>query len=293
MRRTRLDDRTADRLTAGAVTPEDAPPGYAGVAGLLQAARTGAAAQELPYEAATVASMRSVLLGHPVPLSTSRRKKMISKVLTAKAAALAGVAVLGGGGVAAAATGSLPASVQSTVSSALSHVDISVPNPNHHGHGHGHGATSNGSTNDSSKSSTAPNGQGLKGNSGLCNAATHNKDSQAGTHSRVFSNFSTVVGTCTTASPGKSNGSNANNGGDSSSTNGSTTSGSTDHGNSANHGQGSSNSGGTAGTSGTSTGSGSSGTDSGPGHAGTTGSSHSGGNDSQGASASSHAGGKG
>jgi hypothetical protein len=33
-----LDDDTADRLLAGRIGPDDAPPGYAGVTGVLQAA---------------------------------------------------------------------------------------------------------------------------------------------------------------------------------------------------------------------------------------------------------------
>ena len=42
MRAVRLDDETADRMLAGGVGPADAPPGYAGVAALLQTARSAA-----------------------------------------------------------------------------------------------------------------------------------------------------------------------------------------------------------------------------------------------------------
>ena len=36
MRNLLLDRETADRLLSGSVAPDDAPPGYAGVAGLLR-----------------------------------------------------------------------------------------------------------------------------------------------------------------------------------------------------------------------------------------------------------------
>ncbi len=62
MKRTRLDDRTADRLLSGAVTSEDAPPGYTGVADLLHATRPEPAGTELAGEASTVASMRAAIL---------------------------------------------------------------------------------------------------------------------------------------------------------------------------------------------------------------------------------------
>jgi hypothetical protein len=106
MRPVRLDDRTASRLLAGAVTPEDAPPGYAGAAQLLDSARPRPASAPLAREAATVASMRAAILGHPVPVFP-RRKPMLAKLLTAKAAAVVAVAALAATG-AAAATGSLP-----------------------------------------------------------------------------------------------------------------------------------------------------------------------------------------
>jgi hypothetical protein len=50
MRAVRLDDETADRMLAGGVEPADAPPGYAAVAALLQAARSAAG---VPVPAAT------------------------------------------------------------------------------------------------------------------------------------------------------------------------------------------------------------------------------------------------
>ena len=65
----------------------------------------------------------------PIP-STSRRKAMIGKLITAKAFAIAGAFVLTGG-VAAAATGTLPDPVQSPVSHAAEHVGVHIPDGEH------------------------------------------------------------------------------------------------------------------------------------------------------------------
>jgi hypothetical protein len=157
MRPMRLDATTADRLADGLIGPDDAPPGYAGVAELLSQARPGIAGSA--REAATVAAM-SAVLGHLDPLTTTvRGKKMLSKVLTVKAGVVAGV-VLFGAGSAAAATGTLPTQAQSAVHNALAHLDISIPK--------GH-SDSNGPSSNPSKALTNPHAL-----PGLCNAASHN-----------------------------------------------------------------------------------------------------------------------
>ena len=56
MERLPLDADTADRLLAGAVLPEDAPPGYAGVASLLAAARPNDPGSWPPREDAALES---------------------------------------------------------------------------------------------------------------------------------------------------------------------------------------------------------------------------------------------
>lgn len=196
MRRKRLDDHTADRLAGGAVTPEDAPPGLAEVAGLLQAARVPAAPEELPAEAATVASMRAVVLERPVPVP-ARRNQVLSRILTAKtaAAAAAGAVVLGGG-AAAAANGLLPNAAQSAVSSALSHVGINVPDPDHDaGHSNTSGTgpnalTASASSNSSNVGDHDPDNGGTEPNSnanfGLCNAAEAHADNGAKPNGEPF-----------------------------------------------------------------------------------------------------------
>jgi hypothetical protein len=168
MRLTRLDDRTADRLLAGAVTSEDAPPGYAGVARFLQAARPRPAAGELARETATVATMTAALLTHPAPVSQSRRKHMLSKILTAKAAAAA-TAVLLSAGTAGAATGNLPDAAQGIASRMLIKVGVSVPGPNSHSDVH---PDTRGTSADqpAGGDTTSPSGPDAHADLGLCTA---------------------------------------------------------------------------------------------------------------------------
>ena len=56
-----LDMETADRLLAGAVAPEDAPPGYAEVARLLEAISAEPTSHELAGEAEVVAEVASAV----------------------------------------------------------------------------------------------------------------------------------------------------------------------------------------------------------------------------------------
>lgn len=161
MRPIRLDPETANRLAAGALSPDDAPPGYAGVAQLLSEARSASSVGSSGKASATVAAMQAAVAGELGRPSDIQGRKMLSKILTVKAAVAAG-AVLLGAGTAAAATGSLPSSAQSAVHGALANLDISVPNGN-----------TNSSTTDSGKSSSSgkANANALPG---LCNAASHN-----------------------------------------------------------------------------------------------------------------------
>ncbi len=119
-----LDAGTAERLLAGTVAPADAPPGYGQAAAVLAAARAG-----VPAPAPNLAELARVA-GESVsqpgsPLQT-RRSPVLVKLLTVKAAAAAGVIILGATG-AAAATGSLPGAAQSVAHSALSKVGVDVP----------------------------------------------------------------------------------------------------------------------------------------------------------------------
>lgn len=64
------------------------------------------------------------------PLDTPRRKTLLGKLITAKALAVAGALVLTGG-VAAAATGTLPDPVQDTASNVADVVGVNIPKSNH------------------------------------------------------------------------------------------------------------------------------------------------------------------
>jgi hypothetical protein len=197
MRRFRLDDRTVDRLVAGTVTSEDAPPGYAGVASLLQAARTEPAAGELAREAATVASMKASILGTPVPLHHTRRNNVLSKALAAKAVGVAAVVLLGAGS-AAAATGSLPDQAQSTAQHVLANLNISVPGPNSHSNGpHGKSA-------DHPSNNEQSNGPNSHANFGLCTAEEAHADAGVtpNTNATVWPSSSTCD---TVVKPGPAN----------------------------------------------------------------------------------------
>jgi hypothetical protein len=129
-----LDSGTIDRLLSGSMGPADAPPGYALVAGMIAAARPRAAQVWIPGEAQALQAFRASKAGSPMMLPEERRaahKPQRSKLVMRIPAkvAVAGALVLVGGTAAAAATGSLPGPIQSTVSSVLSHVGISVPSP--------------------------------------------------------------------------------------------------------------------------------------------------------------------
>jgi hypothetical protein len=106
-----LDDRTADRLLSGAMSPEDAPPGFDQVARVVGAVQAPASSGELAREQSVV-SLAAAAVSSPVQTSLTpephRRKRMVSKLATVRAAAITAAAVLGAGAAAAAATGTLP-----------------------------------------------------------------------------------------------------------------------------------------------------------------------------------------
>jgi hypothetical protein len=180
-----LDDRSVNRLLNGEVTAEDAPPGYARVAALLSAARPVPATTELPLEAAMVSVMQSAISTEaPLASTSTRRKKMLGKVLSAKAAALAGVVMLTATG-AAAATGSLPGAAQQVASDALAKVGISVPGPNSHAgeHPDSRGSSAVHTSNGKSDDTTHTTGPNAHAQFGQCTAqaasAGHPNDNSA------------------------------------------------------------------------------------------------------------------
>jgi hypothetical protein len=103
-----LDADTADRLLAGRVDPDDAPPGYADAVTLLQAASAAANREELIGEAETVAVMAAAVRDQiPEPVPSPRRSHMSTRYLGLKMAAAIAIGMLGAG-TALAAAGVLP-----------------------------------------------------------------------------------------------------------------------------------------------------------------------------------------
>jgi hypothetical protein len=97
-----LDDDTAERLLAGHVHPEDAPPGYAEVARVLQAAAGPPAREELAGEEAALAGFRAagrgptVAAGQRAPTGAGGRRRRTRVRASLVALALAGTLVVGG-----------------------------------------------------------------------------------------------------------------------------------------------------------------------------------------------------
>jgi hypothetical protein len=137
-----LDDLTAERLLDGAVSPDDAPPGYQAVASTLRDAAS--LASEVPADGAD-AAVAAFLDAIP-----TRRISMTGK-WKVFAATLAGGLTLSTG---LAAAGALPGAAQGVASDALAKVGISVPdNSNDHADSRGRSANHS-STHDSATTST-------------------------------------------------------------------------------------------------------------------------------------------
>lgn len=124
----------SEQLITGRSAPDDLPDESARVAKLLTALRSPTASDGAGEQAA-VSAIVAAIAAAPVSLDTARRRRMLPQLLTAKVAAATAAVLLVGTG-AAAATGSLPDAAQSSVSRALSHVDVSLPNPYDHGDDH-------------------------------------------------------------------------------------------------------------------------------------------------------------
>jgi hypothetical protein len=121
-----LDHRTAERLLREALPPDDAPPGYGGVAKLLQAARAEARAESSARTGETITAMVAVIEANPPSApavrpvrATRRRPRRIAAVVVSSAA----LALFGG----MTAAGALPAAAQDHVASVLAKVGIDVP----------------------------------------------------------------------------------------------------------------------------------------------------------------------
>jgi hypothetical protein len=124
-----LDMETADRLLAGAVAPEDAPPGYADVTRLLQAAWTEPTPDEIPSEPVMVAWIADVVRSSSSTASYSPHECRNPIRLTRPRIAAALVAAVLACSAGLASAGALPDAIQEVASATLAKVGISVPDP--------------------------------------------------------------------------------------------------------------------------------------------------------------------
>jgi hypothetical protein len=125
-----LDSDTADRLLAGLVAPEDAPPGYGRVVRLLQVASAEASNEELAREPQTVAAMAAALRSPVHRDSASSRRSFMPFALSRPRLTAAVVAAAFAASVGMASAGSLPGAAQDVASEMLAKVGITVPGPN-------------------------------------------------------------------------------------------------------------------------------------------------------------------
>jgi hypothetical protein len=122
MQRLSLDVDTADRLLAGSVAPEDAPPGYARLASLFAVEPP---VDDVIVDTDFVAMLSATVRSSPTTERPSSRSIMPRIKL---AAALAVTALVGTTGLALA--GSLPGAAQDIASDMLAKAGVTVPGPN-------------------------------------------------------------------------------------------------------------------------------------------------------------------
>jgi hypothetical protein len=123
-----IDEDTTDRLLAGRIHPDDAPPGYAGVARILQAAGSLPRSEHLSREAELVAAAREVMGLRSPPGGgagggrTRHRRVLAGLIVTGALVGIPGLA----------AANALPDPAQHAVSRVLDKVGISVPGNEDH-----------------------------------------------------------------------------------------------------------------------------------------------------------------
>jgi hypothetical protein len=122
MQRLSLDVDTADRLLAGSVAPEDAPPGYARLSSLLAVEST---VDGVVADGDFIDMLAATVRSSPTTERPSRRSIMPRIKL---AAALAVTALVGTTGLAFA--DSLPGAAQDIASAMLAKAGVTVPGPN-------------------------------------------------------------------------------------------------------------------------------------------------------------------
>ena len=211
-----LDLDTADRLLAGALAPEDAPPGYAKVARLLEGASAEATPDEFAREIEVVALMAAEVRLSSSTESSSPRRAFMPFALSRPRVSAAAVAAAFACSAGLASAGALPGAAQDVASAMLAKVGISVPGSNESARDHPNVRGSTADTSDVAKGSgisglaTTTELTGVNKGAAISSAASDGK-SQAGQHgpasgesARVDTPHGGGTGTADTASGGKS-----------------------------------------------------------------------------------------
>ncbi len=117
-----LDQDTADRLLAGRMTADDAPPGYGRVAQLLHRARLDTGL-DVTDDGLVVAMVNAIVASD---LARTERNHVLTRIVTTKVLVATAVVALTATG-AAAATGTLPDHAQNGLARAAQHIGINLP----------------------------------------------------------------------------------------------------------------------------------------------------------------------
>jgi hypothetical protein len=133
-----LDETEVDRLLDGRLAPDDVPPGYADVVGLVRALSLPPTAAELALQVVAVEATLTELALRPAPrgskapaAASGGNRSSRSRFVRTKVASIVLVGTLvGTTGLAVA--GALPAPLQDAASSVLAKVGISVPTSEGH-----------------------------------------------------------------------------------------------------------------------------------------------------------------
>lgn len=121
-----LDPETTERMLAGALEPDDAPPGYSDVVRVLRATTAPPERTSPTREAWAIAAGQQILDEECLDLSADIKRSSGSKYLRAKVIGVVTVGtLLGTGGMAMA--GALPASLQDAASKVFDTIGITVP----------------------------------------------------------------------------------------------------------------------------------------------------------------------
>ena len=118
-----VDPDTADRLLAGRMVPDDAPPGYREVARLLHQAHMENGPHDGADDRVVAAMVDAIVAGRRA--RTGRRRRA-ARFTGTKVAAVTAVFALSATG-AAAATGNLPEPAQGRIARAAQHIGINLP----------------------------------------------------------------------------------------------------------------------------------------------------------------------